>query len=117
MVGHATVLIQAAGCNILTDPVWSDRASPVAFAGPRRVTAPGVAFEDLPRIDAVLVSHCHYDHLDLGTLARLHARDRPLKRDRKSTRLNPVTNAHLVCRLLLEKKNSTHQRDQQQPLD
>ncbi|BAI98725.1 membrane protein [Sphingobium sp. TA15] len=78
MVGHATVLIQAAGCNILTDPVWSDRASPVAFAGPRRVTAPGVAFEDLPRIDAVLVSHCHYDHLDLGTLARLHARDRPL---------------------------------------
>ncbi|TKT82827.1 MBL fold metallo-hydrolase [Aquamicrobium sp. LC103] len=74
MIGHATLLIQLAGVNILTDPVWSQRASPFAFAGPKRVNAPGVAFEDLPRIDLVLVTHNHYDHLDVATLARL-ARD------------------------------------------
>jgi len=74
MVGHATHLIQTAGVNILTDPVWSDRASPVGFAGPRRVTAPGIAFDDLPPIDLVLLSHNHYDHLDLPTLTRLGAR-------------------------------------------
>ncbi len=68
MVGHATVLIQIAGLNLLTDPVWSDRASPLAFAGPRRITAPGVRIEDLPRIDAILLSHNHYDHLDVATL-------------------------------------------------
>lgn len=78
MVGHATLLIQVAGCNILTDPVWSDRASPVSFAGPRRVTAPGIAFADLPPIDIVLLSHCHYDHLDVATLRRLHAAHDPL---------------------------------------
>lgn len=78
MVGHATLLIQAAGLNILTDPVWSPRASPLSFAGPRRVTAPGIAFDDLPKIDAVLLSHNHYDHLDIATLRRLHERDAPL---------------------------------------
>ncbi|SIO01746.1 MBL fold metallo-hydrolase [Vannielia litorea] len=78
MVGHASVLIQVAGLNILTDPVWSERASPLRFAGPRRVTAPGVRFEDLPEIDAVLLSHNHYDHLDLPTLRRLHAAHAPL---------------------------------------
>lgn len=76
-VGHATHLIQTQGLNILTDPVFSERASPVQFAGPRRVRAPGVRFEDLPRIDLVLVSHGHYDHLDLPTLKRLWKRDRP----------------------------------------
>jgi L-ascorbate metabolism protein UlaG (beta-lactamase superfamily) len=75
MVGHATLLIQMAGVNILTDPVWSDRASPVGFAGPRRVTPPGIAFDDLPPIDLILLSHNHYDHLDLATLTRLSARD------------------------------------------
>lgn len=78
MVGHATLLIQIAGLNLLTDPVWSDRASPLAFAGPRRVTAPGVRLEDLPPIDAVLLSHNHYDHLDGATLRALHERHAPL---------------------------------------
>lgn len=71
-VGHATVLIQMDGLNILTDPVWSERASPVTFAGPRRVNAPGIDFDKLPPIDFVLLSHNHYDHLDLETLSRLH---------------------------------------------
>ena len=78
MVGHATALIQAAGINVVTDPVWSARASPLGFMGPRRVTAPGVAFDDLPTIDVILLSHNHYDHLDIATLRRLQARDRPL---------------------------------------
>ncbi len=72
MVGHATMLIQTAGLNILTDPVWSNRASPFASIGPKRVTAPGIRFEDLPDIDLVLVSHNHYDHMDMATLKRLH---------------------------------------------
>jgi L-ascorbate metabolism protein UlaG (beta-lactamase superfamily) len=77
-IGHATVLIQTQGLNILTDPIWSERASPFSFVGPRRVRAPGVRFEDLPKIDLVLISHNHYDHMDLPTLRRLWARDRPL---------------------------------------
>jgi L-ascorbate metabolism protein UlaG (beta-lactamase superfamily) len=76
-VGHATHLIQTAGLNILTDPVWSERVSPVSFAGPKRVRDPGIAFDALPPIDVVLVSHCHYDHLDVATLSRLHAAHRP----------------------------------------
>jgi L-ascorbate metabolism protein UlaG (beta-lactamase superfamily) len=77
-IGHATVLVQTQGLNILTDPIWSDRASPFSFVGPARARAPGVRFEDLPRIDLVLVSHNHYDHMDLPTLQRLWERDRPL---------------------------------------
>src|ERR1700754_5000697 len=76
-VGHATLLVQADGVNILTDPVWSDTVGPFGF-GPRRVAEPGIRFEDLPRIDLVLVSHNHYDHMDLATLKRLWDRDRPL---------------------------------------
>src|SRR5215470_10653062 len=76
-VGHASVLLQTAGLNLLIDPVWSERVSPVSFAGPRRVNDPGIAFDALPPIDAVLVSHCHYDHLDLRTLSRLAAVHRP----------------------------------------
>ncbi len=70
-IGHATVLLQTAGLNILTDPTWSERASPFGFMGPKRVNAPGVEFEKLPPIDAVIISHNHYDHLDLETLSRL----------------------------------------------
>src|SRR3546814_15568207 len=77
-VGHSTVLVQTAGLNILTDPIWSERASPVSFIGPKRVREPGIRFEDLPKIDLVLVSHNHYDHMDLPTLKRLWERDRPL---------------------------------------
>ena len=74
-IGHASVLLQAPGLNVLTDPVWSRRVGPWSWLGSPRRAAPGVAFEDLPRIDAVLVSHDHYDHLDLPTLRRL-ARER-----------------------------------------
>ncbi len=77
MVGHATLLIQVAGLNILTDPVWSRRASPFTFAGPHRRNAPGILMDDLPPVDIVLVTHNHYDHLDLGTLSALHARHAP----------------------------------------
>jgi L-ascorbate metabolism protein UlaG (beta-lactamase superfamily) len=75
-VGHASLLLQTAGLNVLIDPVWSARASPLSYVGPKRVNDPGIAFADLPPIDAVLVSHSHYDHLDLTTLseiARKHA--------------------------------------------
>jgi L-ascorbate metabolism protein UlaG (beta-lactamase superfamily) len=77
MVGHATLLIQVAGLNILTDPVWSDRCSPFSFAGPRRVCPPGIDFDALPPIDLVLLSHNHYDHLDLPTLRQLEAAHAP----------------------------------------
>ncbi|MBE0704502.1 MAG: MBL fold metallo-hydrolase [Afipia sp.] len=76
-VGHASWLIQTAGLNILIDPVWSQRASPFTFAGPKRVNDPGIAFEALPKIDAVLVSHGHYDHLDVRTLSKLAAKFSP----------------------------------------
>jgi L-ascorbate metabolism protein UlaG (beta-lactamase superfamily) len=76
-IGHATVLVQAGGLNILTDPIWSERASPFSFVGPKRVRAPGIRFEELPKIDLVLISHNHYDHMDLPTLKRLWERDRP----------------------------------------
>jgi L-ascorbate metabolism protein UlaG (beta-lactamase superfamily) len=77
LVGHASLLVQVAGQNILVDPVWSDRASPFRHVGPRRANPPGIAFDDLPPIDTVLVTHGHYDHLDGETLERLWARFRP----------------------------------------
>jgi L-ascorbate metabolism protein UlaG (beta-lactamase superfamily) len=76
-VNHATFLIQTGGITILTDPVWSERASPFRRIGPKRVRKPGVAFEDLPTIDIVLLSHNHYDHLDVATLTQLRQRFAP----------------------------------------
>jgi L-ascorbate metabolism protein UlaG (beta-lactamase superfamily) len=72
-VNHATFLIQTNGLNILTDPVWSNRVSPLSFAGPKRMRPPGLKFEDLPKIDLILISHNHYDHLDIDTLKKLNA--------------------------------------------
>ena len=74
-VGHATVLIQIGPYHFLTDPVWAMRASPIGFAGPKRVRAAGIALEQLPKIDAVLLSHNHYDHMDVAALNWLHQRD------------------------------------------
>lgn len=70
-IGHGTFLIQMDGVNILTDPIWSERCSPISWAGPKRKHEPGMRFEDLPPVDVALVSHNHYDHLDLPTLRRL----------------------------------------------
>jgi L-ascorbate metabolism protein UlaG (beta-lactamase superfamily) len=89
LVNHSTVLLQQQGLNILTDPIWSERASPVSWAGPGRRRKPGVAFENLPSIDAVLISHNHYDHLDLPTLRRLAARE-------NSTFIVPIGVARLL---------------------
>lgn len=74
-IGHSTVLVQMGGLNILTDPIWSERASPFRALGPRRVVPPGAALESIPPVDIVLLSHNHYDHLDSRTvraIARLH---------------------------------------------
>jgi L-ascorbate metabolism protein UlaG (beta-lactamase superfamily) len=100
-IGHATVLIQVAGLNILTDPLWSERASPFSFAGPKRVQAPGVAFDALPKIDVVLISHNHYDHLDLPTLRRLDTRDQPRV-------IVPLGNRELVLEAMPASRVSEH---------
>lgn len=77
-IGHATMLIQVGGLNIITDPFFSDRASPFRFAGPRRVRKPGIALEALPPVDYVLLSHNHFDHLDIAALAKLHDHFEPM---------------------------------------
>lgn len=76
-IGHSTFLVQIDGINVLTDPHWGTRASPVGFAGPRRLVEPGMHFEDLPRVHAVVISHDHYDHLDEATVARLAREHHP----------------------------------------
>ena len=76
-INHATVLIQLPELNILTDPVWSKRVSPLSWSGPKRVREPGIDFDSLPKIDLVLISHNHYDHMDLTTLKRLNQRFSP----------------------------------------
>ena len=73
-VNHATVLVQMDGISVLTDPVWSERVGPVSFMGPSRQAAPGVRFDDLPKIDAVVLSHSHYDHCDVATLDAIEQR-------------------------------------------
>jgi N-acyl-phosphatidylethanolamine-hydrolysing phospholipase D len=70
-IGHATFLVQIDGVNILTDPVWSDHVGPLNVLGAQRLVPPGLRFEDLPHIDAVIISHDHYDHLDAPTVERL----------------------------------------------
>jgi len=77
-INHVTFLIQLRHLNLLTDPVFSQRASPLSWLGPRRVRAPGLALDRLPRIDLVLVSHNHYDHMDLPALRELDRVHRPL---------------------------------------
>jgi L-ascorbate metabolism protein UlaG (beta-lactamase superfamily) len=77
-IGHATFLIQTTTANILTDPMYSDRAGPFGLFGPRRVRQPAVRFADLPPISTVLLSHNHYDHCDRPTLARLAKRFDPM---------------------------------------
>ena len=75
-IGHASMLVQAGGLNVLTDPVFSERASPVQFLGPRRAQPPGIALADLPLIDVVLISHNHYDHLDKTSVIAIAERSR-----------------------------------------
>jgi L-ascorbate metabolism protein UlaG (beta-lactamase superfamily) len=96
-VNHSTVLLQQRGVNILTDPIWAERASPFASLGPRRRREPGVRWEDLPSIEIVLLSHNHYDHLDAVALRRLAERGHsqfvvPLKVGRllRSEEIGPV---------------------------
>ncbi|HEX2542508.1 MAG TPA: MBL fold metallo-hydrolase [Caldimonas sp.] len=72
-IGHATVLAQLGGINVLLDPIFSERASPFGFVGPQRATPPALAASDLPRIDAVLITHNHYDHLDDASVRALAA--------------------------------------------
>lgn len=81
-IGHATLLVQANGLNVLTDPMFSERASPVQIVGPKRVQPPGIALDDLPPIDVVIVSHSHYDHLDRASVVAL---DLKAKRDGQTT--------------------------------
>lgn len=77
-INHSTFLIQVDGLNILTDPIWSKRCSPFQFAGPKRMRPPGLKFDLLPNIDIVLISHNHYDHLDVGTIKRLNKNHKPI---------------------------------------
>ena len=74
-IGHCTFLIAASGVHILTDPVFGERVSPVPFIGPKRRHPPGVFFDDLPKIDMVLISHNHYDHLEKASVKALHAKN------------------------------------------
>jgi N-acyl-phosphatidylethanolamine-hydrolysing phospholipase D len=86
-IGHASFLVRLDGATFLTDPVWSDRASPLSFAGPKRLVPPGVPLEALPRVDFALLSHDHYDHTDLPTVRRLAARGVPFVAPRGVARL------------------------------
>ena len=78
LIGHASLLVQAAGINVLVDPVWSDRVSPFRSLGPRRRNPPAVALADLPPIHVVLVTHNHYDHMDTPTIAAIHDHHKPV---------------------------------------
>ena len=77
-INHATELIQSHGMTVLTDPVFAWRVSPLQWVGPKRARPPGIALHELPPIDVIVISHNHYDHLDLGSLRSLAARGQPL---------------------------------------
>ena len=94
-IGHASVLLQWNHHNVLVDPVWSERASPISWLGPRRHNAPGIRLEDLPPIDAILLTHNHYDHLDLRTLRRLVKQHNP-------SILTPLGNDTLLRRAIAD---------------
>lgn len=96
-IGHATVLIQTGGVNIVTDPFFSMRASPVQLAGPRRVRDPGIALQDLPPVDLILLSHNHYDHMDLPALRKLvRQHDAPI--------ITPYGNKRIIKRWIRQAK-------------
>ena len=98
-VGHHSFLIQTNGINILTDPVWSLRASPFKFLGPSRVTEPGIKLENLPKIDLILISHNHYDHLDIETLKALYQLGTPkiiIPLGNEKTILSSIPNADIT---------------------
>ncbi len=95
-INHSTVLLQLEKLNILTDPIFSAVAGPLSLLGPRRVRDPGVAFENLPKIDVVLLSHNHYDHLDTASILDLWKRDHPLF-------LVPLGNGNLIRSLGIHK--------------
>ena len=80
-IGHATTLVQASGLNVLTDPIFSERASPVQLIGPKRQPPPGVAMQDLPHIDVVVISHNHFDHLDWQSVFGLDQRAKTAGRE------------------------------------
>lgn len=77
-VNQSTLLIQTDGINLLSDPMWSFRSSPVSWAGPKRIRAPGIKIDDLPEIDVVLISHDHYDHLDIDSLIAISKKSNPV---------------------------------------
>jgi L-ascorbate metabolism protein UlaG (beta-lactamase superfamily) len=108
-IGHASYLVQTAGLNILFDPVYGERASPVQFAGPKRVNAPGIAFDRLPKIDVLLISHNHYDHLDTTAIAAIWRRDRPRI-------IAPLGNDTIITSGVADAKVETFDWDQTTPL-
>jgi L-ascorbate metabolism protein UlaG (beta-lactamase superfamily) len=88
-IGHVTFLIQYQGINIITDPHFSLRASPFSWLGPKRIHAPGIALENLPKIDYILLSHDHYDHMDVPSLKFISQRD-------KAKIITPLGNGKLL---------------------
>ena len=94
-IGHATLLVQMEHLTFLTDPIWSNTPSPIPFAGPNRFVKPGIALDDLPAIDFVIISHNHYDHLDLPTLRKL------AKRNPETIFFVPIGNGKLLRKMLL----------------
>lgn len=111
-IGHVTFLFQRAGLNVLTDPVFGERASPLAFAGPRRYTPPALHVDQLPVIDIVLLSHNHYDHLDRDAVKRISRRS-----DGRTRWLVPLKMAEWFRREGIENVTELDWWDEAQPVD